>query len=87
MHSARKIADRVIMLYPYARLKKGESQILFDGPPSALDHTPDRRVRQFVLGEAGERLMEMLATQSRDDSGRGDLDSINPHDSRLRIKD
>lgn len=87
MHSARKIADRVIMLYPYARLKKGESQILFDGPPSALDHTQDRRVRQFVLGEAGERLMEMLATQSRDDSGRGDLDSINPHDSRLRIKD
>jgi phospholipid/cholesterol/gamma-HCH transport system ATP-binding protein len=62
MHSARKIADRVIMLYPYSRLLPGESQVLYDGPPEALDETKDRRVRQFVRGEAGERLMELLAT-------------------------
>ncbi|XZE44578.1 ABC transporter ATP-binding protein [Pirellulaceae bacterium SH467] len=74
MHSARKVADRVIMLYPYSRLKPGESQILFDGPPSELDFTRDKRVKQFVMGEAGERLMEMLGQQ-----GRGDLDSLNPH--------
>lgn len=73
MHSARKVADRIIMLYPYSRLKPGESQILFDGPPSELDFTRDRRVKQFVTGEAGERLMEMLGQQ-----GRGDLDSLNP---------
>lgn len=73
MHSARKIADRIIMLYPYSRLKPGESQILFDGPPSELEFTRDRRVKQFVLGEAGERLMEMLGQQ-----GRGDLDSLHP---------
>ncbi|MFN7292457.1 MAG: ABC transporter ATP-binding protein [Pirellula sp.] len=71
MHSARKIADRIIMLYPFARLKPGESQILFDGSPSQLDTVQDRRVKQFVAGEAGERLMEMLA-----DKGRGDLDSL-----------
>ncbi len=62
MHSAKKIADRVIMLYPYSRLLPGESQILYDGPPEELDQTKDRRVRQFVRGEAGERLMELLAT-------------------------
>lgn len=63
MHSAKKVADRVIMLYPYSRLLPGESQILFDGTPEQLDHTKDTRVRQFVRGEAGERLMEMLASQ------------------------
>ncbi|MCY2985258.1 MAG: ATP-binding cassette domain-containing protein [Planctomycetota bacterium] len=65
MHSARKVADRIIMLYPYTRLEHGESQILFDGPPSALESTKDRRVSQFVKGEAGERLMEMLASRSK----------------------
>lgn len=59
MHSARKVADRVVMLYPYTRLKKGESQIIFDGPPSELDRSRDSRVGQFIRGEAGERLMEM----------------------------
>jgi transketolase len=28
-------------------------------PPSELDNCPDRRVGQFVHGEAGERLMEL----------------------------
>jgi phospholipid/cholesterol/gamma-HCH transport system ATP-binding protein len=59
MKTARKVADRVIMLYPVSRLREEESQIIFDGPPSDLDKTSDRRVRQFVNGEAGERLMEM----------------------------
>jgi phospholipid/cholesterol/gamma-HCH transport system ATP-binding protein len=64
MRTARKVADRVIMLYPLSRLAPGESQILFDGPPSALDKCPDRRVRQFVLGEAGDRLMELREARS-----------------------
>jgi phospholipid/cholesterol/gamma-HCH transport system ATP-binding protein len=59
MHTARKVADRVLMLYPRRRLGKDESQVLFDGPPSELEHAADRRVRQFVRGEAGERLSEM----------------------------
>lgn len=59
MHTARKVADRVLMLYPRRRLRDGESQVLFDGPPSDLEHAADRRVRQFVRGEAGERLREM----------------------------
>jgi phospholipid/cholesterol/gamma-HCH transport system ATP-binding protein len=62
MHSAVKIADRVIMLYPYSRLLPGESQVLYDGPPEQLEQSKDRRVRQFVRGEAGERLMELLSS-------------------------
>ncbi len=59
MKSAQKVAERVVMLYPFARLKKGEPQILFDGSPEELHACPDKRVRQFVNGEAGERLMEL----------------------------
>jgi phospholipid/cholesterol/gamma-HCH transport system ATP-binding protein len=47
------------MLYPLTRLTEDESQILYDGPPEAIDRCPDDRVTQFVRGEAGERLMEM----------------------------
>jgi phospholipid/cholesterol/gamma-HCH transport system ATP-binding protein len=59
MKTVTKVADRVIMLYPLARLKPDEPQILYDGPPEALDDHPDPRVRQFVRGEAGERLSEL----------------------------
>ncbi len=59
MHTARKVSNRVIMLFPRRRLEPEQSQILFDGPPSMLDNAEDRRVRQFVRGEAGERLDEM----------------------------
>lgn len=59
MHTARKVADRVLMFYPRRRLAPDESQVLFDGPPSDLEHAADRRVRQFVHGEAGERLTEL----------------------------
>ncbi len=62
MRTARKVADRVIMLYPFARLEKGERQVIYDGPPAGIDTTDDKRVRQFVDGEAGERLMELRRT-------------------------
>ncbi|MEO1496746.1 MAG: ATP-binding cassette domain-containing protein [Planctomycetota bacterium] len=59
MHSARKLADRIVMLYPVSRLRPGESQIVFDGPPEAIDSVDDQRVVQFVNGEAGDRLQEL----------------------------
>ena len=59
MHTARKVSDRVLMLFPRRRLDEDESQVLFDGPPSDLEHAEDRRVRQFVRGEAGDRIREM----------------------------
>jgi phospholipid/cholesterol/gamma-HCH transport system ATP-binding protein len=59
MRTAKKVADRIIMLYPFPRLEPNESQIIYDGPPSGLEYIEDKRVRQFVEGEAGERLMEL----------------------------
>ena len=62
MRTARRVADRVVMLYPFARLAKGENQVIFDGTPDELDKTKDKRVHQFVNGEAGERLMELRSS-------------------------
>src|SRR5438552_3075837 len=64
MRTARKVADRVVMLYPISRLQADESQIIYDGPPSELDKTEDRRVSQFVHGEAGERLTELRESRT-----------------------
>jgi phospholipid/cholesterol/gamma-HCH transport system ATP-binding protein len=59
MKTAQKVADRVVMLYPLPRLKANESQIIFDGTPTEVMESRDKRVSQFVRGEAGERLLEM----------------------------
>jgi phospholipid/cholesterol/gamma-HCH transport system ATP-binding protein len=59
MHTARKVSDRVVMLFPLAHLKPKDPQMIFDAPPSRLDASNDKRVTQFINGEAGERLMEM----------------------------
>ena len=59
MNTVRKVADRVLMFYPLARLSGDERQIIFDGPPEELEQSDDERVTQFVRGEAGARLMEM----------------------------
>ncbi len=59
MNTVQKVADRVIMLYPLTRLDDTEPQIIYDGTPGGLQDCRDRRVRQFVNGEAGQRLMEL----------------------------
>ena len=64
MKSAKKVADRIIMLYPISRLRPDEPQIVYEGPADEIDFTPDSRVTQFIHGEAGERLMEMCRTDS-----------------------
>lgn len=59
MSTVRKVPDRVVMLHPTARLRDDEPQMIYDGRPDRLDSHRDRRVRQFVAGEAGPRLVEM----------------------------
>jgi phospholipid/cholesterol/gamma-HCH transport system ATP-binding protein len=59
MKNATKVADRIVMLYPLSRLESGERQIIFDGTPQQIMASKDKRVAQFVRGEAGDRLMEM----------------------------
>ena len=64
MNTARKVADRVVMLMPRHRLQSNESQVIFDGSVPELDACRDRRVQQFINGEAGERLMELRGQRS-----------------------
>ena len=64
MNTARKVADRIIMLYPLFRLRPDEPQIVFAGTPDDLDRSRDPRVRQFVEGRAGSRLTELRDEQS-----------------------
>jgi phospholipid/cholesterol/gamma-HCH transport system ATP-binding protein len=61
MKTINKVADRVVMLYPLSRLQPGEPQILFDGTPDQLHASADTRVRQFIEGEARDRLQELAA--------------------------
>ena len=48
MKTVRRVADRVVMLYPLARLADGEAQVIYDGPAAGLEASPDERVRRFV---------------------------------------
>ena len=59
MKSAKKVANRIVMFYPQSRLEEGQPQIVYDGPSDEIELSQDKRVTQFVEGEAGERLMEM----------------------------
>jgi phospholipid/cholesterol/gamma-HCH transport system ATP-binding protein len=74
MKTVTKVADRVVMLYPLARLGPHDSQILYDGPAAALEDSPDPRVGQFIRGEAGERLREMAQQRTAASSGQPALD-------------
>jgi phospholipid/cholesterol/gamma-HCH transport system ATP-binding protein len=64
MNTARKVADRIIMLYPMFRLGRDESQVVFSGTPADLDRSRDPRIRQFIEGRAGNRLTELQDEQS-----------------------
>ncbi|MDR2704697.1 MAG: ATP-binding cassette domain-containing protein [Planctomycetaceae bacterium] len=48
MKSACKVAGRIIMLYPIAKLKESEPQIIFDGTIEELKISKDQRVQQFL---------------------------------------
>jgi phospholipid/cholesterol/gamma-HCH transport system ATP-binding protein len=61
MSTVRRVADRIVMLYPLSRLRPEESQIVFTGSVEEAFHSPDPRVSQFVHGQARERLQELMA--------------------------
>ena len=52
MHSAFKVADRIIMLH--------EGNFIFDGTPQQIQASPDPIVQRFVKGEAGEEELASL---------------------------
>ena len=49
MKTVRRVADRVVMLYPLAQLGETEPQVIYDGPPDGLEAFSDERVRWFVV--------------------------------------
>jgi phospholipid/cholesterol/gamma-HCH transport system ATP-binding protein len=59
MRTIDKCVDRVVMLYPLSRLQPGQPQILYDGSPAGLRLAEDERVRQFIEGQARDRLVEL----------------------------
>tara|TARA_R110002049_G_scaffold289806_1_gene472980 strand:+ start:350 stop:1165 length:816 start_codon:yes stop_codon:yes gene_type:complete len=59
MSTVKKVADRIIMLYPLARLNATEEQIVFEGMAEEAFQSESPRVHQFVYGEAGDRIREM----------------------------
>lgn len=61
MHTVRRVADRVVMLYPLGRIAEGQPQLIFEGQAEAAFDSTDLRVSSFVKGEAGARLKEMYA--------------------------
>jgi len=52
MHSAFKIADRIVMLR--------DGKAIFDGTPEEIQASEDARIRNFVVGEAGPEDLEGL---------------------------
>ena len=52
MVTTRKVADRVVMLYPLSRLGPAERQILSDGPPQAIERGPDGLTLSLAPGAA-----------------------------------
>src|SRR5829696_7121086 len=50
LRTVEKCASRVVMLFPRARLRPDDRQVLYDGPPGGLAVAEDARVRQFVQG-------------------------------------
>lgn len=61
MKTVHRVADRVVMFNPLARIEPDEPQILFRGTTEELFACDDPEVRQFVRGEAGARIEELNA--------------------------
>lgn len=59
MRTVQKVADRVLMIQPLAQLAPDEPQLIYDGLPDGLALSADRRVRNFVEGNARDRLAQL----------------------------
>jgi phospholipid/cholesterol/gamma-HCH transport system ATP-binding protein len=57
MHSAFKVADRIVMLH--------EGKIAYDGPPHSILEDSNPIVRRFVMGEASEQDLANLEGHDR----------------------
>lgn len=67
MHTVKRVADRIIMFFPRARLEDHESQVIFTGSTEDLFSCSETTVSSFVNGDSSARLQEMLAGQGTGD--------------------
>ena len=51
LRTVQRVADRIVMLYPRARLPDGVGQIIFDGSLQELAASSDERVREYIGDE------------------------------------
>ncbi len=58
MTTVRRVADRVVMLYPLGKLASEEPQIVFEGSCHEAFATEDVRVARFVRGSTSTQLTE-----------------------------
>lgn len=63
MNTVHGVADRVVMLYPLAKLGTQHSQIIFEGSPRDLLTSDDPRVSEFV---GGDRSFSRLTKETSD---------------------
>ena len=82
MNTAKKVADRVVMLYPLSRLRRDEPQVIFDGPPagaganerSPRDAVRSRRSGRAIAGDAsGESIESQVSSPSPKSANRKNL--------------
>ena len=55
MASARKIADRIVMLF--------RGKLIFDGTPDSIEKVEDPRVRNFVEGHCGPDVLRTFQSK------------------------
>lgn len=51
LRTVQRVADRIVMLYPRAKLTDNESQLIFDGTLKQLADNQDERVREYIGDE------------------------------------
>ena len=64
MKTVTKVADRVVMLYPLARLVANEPQIIYDGPPEEIENAR-RPARSPVRARRGRRATSRAGSATR----------------------
>ena len=54
LRTVQRVADRIVMLYPRAKLQDAQSQVIFCGSLTQLRESTDPRVREYVGDELAQ---------------------------------
>ena len=65
LRTVRRVADRVVMLYPRNKLQNDVEQIIFDGSLTELAESPDERVHEYIGDAFDTNTPGEAATENR----------------------